>query len=123
MPIQPGDLIELLADRLKLNGSAETYRNFIHYQGYMVMIVLALAGSVLVGNDFRYGSLPFYLSKPLRRWHYLLGKGLAVAVVHQPDDDAAGPGPVRPVRPARLVGLFHAQRLSAARASSATARC
>ena len=65
MAIRPGDLIELLADKLKLNGSAETYHNYIHYQGYMVMIVLALAGSVLIGNDFRYGSLPFYLSKPL----------------------------------------------------------
>ncbi len=47
----------------------------------MVMIVLALAGSVLIGNDFRYGSLRVaYLSKPLSRRHYLLGKGLAVAV-------------------------------------------
>jgi hypothetical protein len=44
------------------------------------MTVLALAGSVLVGNDFRFGSLPFYLSKPLGRWHYVLGKCLAVAV-------------------------------------------
>ena len=44
------------------------------------MIVLALAGAVLVGNDFRWGGLPFYLSKPLTRWHYLLGKCLAVAV-------------------------------------------
>ena len=78
--IRPGELIELLADKLKLNGSADTLHNFIHYQGYMVMIVLALAGSVLIGNDFRYGSLPFYLSKPLGRRHYLLGKGLAVAL-------------------------------------------
>jgi hypothetical protein len=46
----------------------------------MVMIVLALAGSILVGNDFQFGSLPFYLSKPLGRLHYLLGKCLAVAV-------------------------------------------
>ena len=46
----------------------------------MVMIVLALAGSVLIGNDFTFGSLPFYLSKPLVARHYLLGKGLAVAV-------------------------------------------
>jgi ABC-type transport system involved in multi-copper enzyme maturation permease subunit len=44
------------------------------------MIVLALAGSALVGNDFRFGSLPFYLSKPLGRWHYVLGKSLTVAV-------------------------------------------
>jgi ABC-type transport system involved in multi-copper enzyme maturation permease subunit len=33
-----------------------------------------------VGNDFHFGSLPFYLSKPLGRWQYLLGKCLAVAV-------------------------------------------
>ena len=58
------------------------------------MIVLALAGSVLVGNDFRFGSLPFYLSKPLGRWHYVLGKCLAVGGVRQPDDDAAGAGAV-----------------------------
>ena len=43
------------------------------------MIVLALAGAVLVGNDFHHGSLSFYLSKPLGRRHYALGKGLAAA--------------------------------------------
>jgi ABC-type transport system involved in multi-copper enzyme maturation permease subunit len=76
----PRDLIVLFRKFLKLDGSGETYRNFFWYQGYMVMIVLALAGSVLIGNDLRFGSLPYYLSKPLSRWHYLLGKGLAVAV-------------------------------------------
>jgi ABC-2 type transport system permease protein len=44
------------------------------------MIVLALAGSLLVGNDIRHGSLSFYLSKPLSGRHYLAGKFLAVAV-------------------------------------------
>jgi ABC-2 type transport system permease protein len=77
---EPGRFIELLSDRLKLNGSPETYRNFFWYQGYMVMIILAMAGSILVGNDFHFGSLPFYLSKPLGRWQYVLGKCLAVAV-------------------------------------------
>src|SRR5579871_754875 len=77
---RPEDMIRLLRGILKLDGSAETYRNFMGYQGYIVMIVLALAGAVLIGNDLRYGTLPFYLSKPLTRWHYLLGKGLAVAV-------------------------------------------
>jgi ABC-2 type transport system permease protein len=63
-----------------LDGSGETYLTFIRYQGYIVMIVLTLAGSLLLGNDLRFGSLPYYLSKPLSRWHYLVGKGLAVAV-------------------------------------------
>jgi ABC-type transport system involved in multi-copper enzyme maturation permease subunit len=76
----PADLVRILRESLKLNGSAETYRNFINYQGHIVMIVLALAGAILIGNDLRFGTLPFYLSKPISRWHYLLGKALAVAV-------------------------------------------
>ena len=78
--LSPQQLINLFRRFLKLDGSGVTYRNFFGYQGYIVMIVLALAGAVLVGNDLRFGSLPYYLSKPLSRRHYLLGKGLAVAV-------------------------------------------
>ena len=37
--------------------------------------------TALVGNDFTHRSLVFYLAKPIRRWHYLLGKCLAVAAV------------------------------------------
>jgi ABC-2 type transport system permease protein len=77
---EPERLVHLLREVLRLDGTAYTYRNFFWYQGYMVMIVLAFTGSVLVGNDFQFGSLPFYLAKPLGRWHYLLGKFLAVAV-------------------------------------------
>jgi ABC-2 type transport system permease protein len=76
----PRHLIQLFRGLLKLDGGPLTYHNFFAYQGYIVMIVLALAGSILIGNDLRFGSLPFYLSKPLSRWHYLLGKGMAVAV-------------------------------------------
>ena len=79
LPVKVGDLTKFL-DRLSLNGSAHTFGNFIWFQGYVVMIVLALAGSLLVGNDFRHGSLPFYLSKPIGRWHYLGGKCLAVGL-------------------------------------------
>jgi hypothetical protein len=77
---EPERLVHLLREVLRLDGSTYTYRNFFWYQGYMVMIMLAFTGSVLVGNDFQFGSLPFYLAKPLGRWHYLLGKCLAVAV-------------------------------------------
>jgi ABC-type transport system involved in multi-copper enzyme maturation permease subunit len=80
MPIQPERILAAMRDQLKINGAGATYSNFIWYEGYLVMIVLALAGAILVGNDFRYGSLPFYLSKPITRWHYVLGKCLTVAV-------------------------------------------
>src|SRR5919202_5518792 len=76
----PRDLVRVLRHILKLNGTGETYRNFFWYQGYIVMVVLALAGAMLVGNDIRHGSMPFYLSKPIARWHYVLGKCLAVGV-------------------------------------------
>jgi ABC-type transport system involved in multi-copper enzyme maturation permease subunit len=78
VPVKAGDLTKFL-DALALNGSGKTYANFIWFQGYISMIVLALAGAVLVGNDFHHGSLPFYLSKPIGRWHYVLGKALGAA--------------------------------------------
>jgi ABC-2 type transport system permease protein len=76
----PRVLVKQLRDNLKLNGQDVTYANFFWYQGYTVMMILALAGSLLIGNDIQYGSLPFYLAKPISSWHYLLGKGLAIAV-------------------------------------------
>jgi ABC-2 type transport system permease protein len=77
---EPARFIEVLRNVLKFDGQPEMYRNFFWWQGSMVMVMLALAGSILVGNDFHFGSLPFYLSKPLGPWHYLAGKCLAVAV-------------------------------------------
>ena len=64
-----------------LDGSPEAYATYFLWQCNIVMVMLALAGAIVVGNDVRFGSLPFYLSKPVGRWHYLLGKALAVAVV------------------------------------------
>ena len=77
IPVSVGNLTKFL-ERLALNGTAHTFGNFIWFQGYVLVIVLALAGSVLVGNDFFHGSLPFYLSKPIGRWHYVAGKCLAI---------------------------------------------
>jgi ABC-type transport system involved in multi-copper enzyme maturation permease subunit len=79
--VKPADIIRIFRDQAKLTGSEITYRSFIWFEGTIVMIVLALAGSVLVGNDFQHGSLSFYLAKPIGRWHYVLGKALAVGVI------------------------------------------
>src|SRR6516162_7898259 len=81
MQVTPVTIIRPIKHGLKMDGTAENYRLFFHFQATSVMAVLALAGSLLVGNDFQFGSLPFYLSKPLARYHYLLGKGLAVAIL------------------------------------------
>jgi len=79
LPVRVGDLTKFL-DKLNLNGSPTTYANFIWFEGYIAMVVLALAGAVLVGNDFHHGSLPFYLSKPIGKRHYLLGKVLGAGL-------------------------------------------
>ncbi len=82
-PSRPGQTRprDLIIRSLKfLDGSGITYSVFINYQGYVVTVVLAMAGALLIGNDIRFGSLPFYLSKPVGRRHYLLGKAAAVAV-------------------------------------------
>ena len=75
------NLVEQLRHRLYLAGTGETFRNFFWLQGYIVIAVLAFGGAVLIGNDYQSGSLPFYLSKPLGRRHYLLGKLGAVGLL------------------------------------------
>ena len=77
VPVRISEFTKFL-DRLNLNGTAHTFGNFIWFEGYVAMIVLALAGAILVGNDFHHGSLPFYLSKPIGRRHYILGKVLGI---------------------------------------------
>jgi ABC-2 type transport system permease protein len=74
------DIKNAIQRDLKLTGDVETFRNFYVLQGYYVMVVLALAGSLIIGNDYRIGSLAFYLSKPLGHWHYLAGKILTVGI-------------------------------------------
>jgi ABC-type transport system involved in multi-copper enzyme maturation permease subunit len=76
----PQVLVKFFRGALKLDGSAEMFRNFMAAEANTVMIVLVLAGAVLIGNDLRFGSMPFFLAKPISRWDYLLGKALAVAV-------------------------------------------
>jgi ABC-type transport system involved in multi-copper enzyme maturation permease subunit len=57
------------------------YLQFMEAQSLVVMILLALAGSLVIGSDFRNGVLPFYLSRRLERRHYVFGKLVAVAVI------------------------------------------
>jgi ABC-2 type transport system permease protein len=78
----PGKAVEFIRQGIGiLNGSRETFSYFFQFQATIVVVTLALTGSIVVGNDITYRSLAFYLSKPIGPWHYLLGKGLAIGVV------------------------------------------
>lgn len=79
--ISPDFLSKLLRNALHMDGSADTFGDFMWTEGYIVMVLLAFAGSVVIGNDYRHNSLPFYLAKPIGVRHYLGGKALAIAAV------------------------------------------
>ena len=80
----PGRMIAGIRRALRiLNGSQDTFQYFFAYQGGIVVVTLSLVGSVMVGNDFTFKSLVFYLAKPIHRWHYILGKSLAVFLIVQ----------------------------------------
>ena len=54
--------------------TAETYRSFLDQQGTFVFFVTIFVGSGLISNDRRANALQIYLSKPLTRAEYVLGK-------------------------------------------------
>jgi ABC-2 type transport system permease protein len=80
-PFREGIYKELGFARFPDDQGDSGYINFMNGQGLVVMILLALSGSLLVGADFRLGSLPFYLSRRIDRRHYIVGKLLAVSSV------------------------------------------
>lgn len=63
------------------SGTGDTYRKFMFAQGTVTMILLAFAGSMLVGNDHRQGGLTFYLSRRTSLACYVLGKLLATGTL------------------------------------------
>lgn len=54
--------------------TAETFRQFMDQQGVFVFFVTIYVGAGLIANDRRANALQIYLSKPLMRSEYILGK-------------------------------------------------
>ncbi len=75
------DILEFMGFGTTTSGDGNGYIRFMRQQSVIVMILLAFAGSLLVGADFRMNSLPFYLSRRIDRRHYILGKLLAVSAI------------------------------------------
>lgn len=83
IPPQAQDrLLEIIGFQAR-GGSAQEngYIEFMQRQSIVVMLLLAFSGSLLVGADFRFNSLPFYLSRRIDRRHYIVGKLLAVSTI------------------------------------------
>lgn len=54
--------------------TAETFREFLAQQGFVVFLITVYVGSGLIANDRRANALQLYLSKPVTRGEYILGK-------------------------------------------------
>lgn len=57
-----------------LAASPQTFRDFLGQQGLFVFLVTVYVGSGLIANDRRANALQLYLSKPVTRAEYILGK-------------------------------------------------
>lgn len=54
--------------------SAQTFRDFFDYQSIFVFLVTVTLGAVSIAEDRRANALQIYLSKPLTRLEYIVGK-------------------------------------------------
>jgi ABC-type transport system involved in multi-copper enzyme maturation permease subunit len=54
--------------------SAETFRQYLEWQGFFIFLITVWAGAGLIANDRRANALQIYLSKPLMRSEYIAGK-------------------------------------------------
>jgi ABC-type transport system involved in multi-copper enzyme maturation permease subunit len=54
--------------------TAETFRQYLEWQGFFIFIITIWAGAGLIANDRRANALQIYLSKPLMRSEYIAGK-------------------------------------------------
>src|SRR5438105_691986 len=54
--------------------SAQTFRDFLGQQQFFVFVFTVYIGAGLIANDRRANALQIYLSKPLMRSEYILGK-------------------------------------------------
>lgn len=78
--VQNRDVAQFI-DGFKLTGTGRAYLDFMHLQAAIAALLLAFAGSLLIGADARHGGMIFYLSRSMNRVHYIIGKFLSIAAV------------------------------------------
>jgi hypothetical protein len=69
-------------DAYRVTGTGQAYLDFMMAQASITALLLAFAGSTLIGSDYQHGGLVFYLSRRIDRRHYIVGKlGTVMAIV------------------------------------------
>lgn len=78
---QQNEQIARFVDSYQVTGTGGAFLEFMEYQATITTLLLAFAGSTLIGSDYQRGGLVFYLSRRIDRRHYIAGKLLAVMMV------------------------------------------
>jgi ABC-2 type transport system permease protein len=73
--------VSRMMDQFQLTGTGNAYAEFMNGQSFITALLLAFAGSTLIGNDYRQGGMIFYLSRSIGKTHYIVGKLMAIATV------------------------------------------
>jgi ABC-type transport system involved in multi-copper enzyme maturation permease subunit len=68
-------------DNYKVTGTGQAYADFMLAQASIGALLLAFAGSTLIGSDYRQGGMVFYLSRGIGKPHYIIGKLLTIGAV------------------------------------------
>jgi ABC-2 type transport system permease protein len=75
-----GWFVEMI-DNFQVTGNGEGYYSFLAQQSSAVIVMLAYASSVMVASDYSAGGIVFYLSKPIGKLHWIVGKTLSLMAV------------------------------------------
>ncbi len=78
--VQGGWFADMI-DNFQVTGNGEGFYSFLAQQSSAVIVMLAYASSVMIASDYSAGGIVFYLSKPIGKLHWLLGKSLSLMAV------------------------------------------
>jgi ABC-2 type transport system permease protein len=77
--ILPAEMVKGITNALPIN--ARFFYSLLTIEGYVAFVLTAAIGPRILVNDFRDNGLPLYLSRPLTRVDYVLGKAAAITFV------------------------------------------
>src|SRR5262245_10808754 len=65
--MNPEFVTKMLRDAMHMDGSADTFGDFMWTEGYIAIGILAFPGSIIIGHGLQPNSPPFHLSKAIIR--------------------------------------------------------
>lgn len=60
---------------------AQFFREFLIQQGFWIMLMTIFGGAGLIAEDIKSNALKLYLSRPMGRWDYILGKAATLGLI------------------------------------------